>query len=669
MRSQDDSSNKPHGNVDGLFHHGITGWFYNNSSKTNTIQLRLNGEIVTTTQAQQPRPDVEAVLGFGKNSGFTLALDALEELGDPGEVFELSICESNRSYDFNGTKLRYCVGTAKWFREFHAVFDPDFYRSRYNLCHLPKDAAFQHFISFGMFEEMDPCPWFSATYYNENRTKRVDGNKVALVSYFENESKLDDKPAFNFNPAFYLEKYPDLTGAPSLLSHFLEHGRFEGRISYENTLPETITAEYNDILELEPRLSTARAGLENIVRYPFYNDAMYLSKLLYGRIKDKIKVVVCVPFISRGGADLISTFLFRAYQEKYGKEHVLMLVTDKGYIDVPEWIDDGSQVICLENEVNFRDDDDKLLAFHNCIGRLAPEKILNVNSHLTWRLFERNGVQLSSAVDLYAFLFCFDYDQHRDKVGYIVDFLPKTLKCLKKVYFDNKRIIEDILRIYGFADELRHKLHTVYVPAAENIQPTEYSETEGRDTVLWVGRLALQKRPDILVEIAKLLPGQSFDVYGPPGNSASSDKIVNGKVPNITYCGVYNSLDEIDYTKYSCFLNTSEWDGLPTIIIQMMAIGLPIVTSTICGIPELINEQNSWPVNQFDDPSEYAKALRRISIQKQATEDKVSAARKDVLKVHQWQSFYQRLESLDAFSDFSKDIRVSTSFSDRRRTA
>lgn len=669
MQRQHDSSDKPLGNIDGLFHHGITGWYYDKSGNSKTIQIRHNGTIITSTDADESRPDVQAFLGFGKNSGFTLGLDSLEQLGAVGDVITLSICDSTGLFNFNGRELRYCVGTVKWFNSIRAIFDADFYRSRYDLCHLSKDSAFQHFVCTGMFNQMDPCPWFSAKFYTENYGECQFKDKVALICYLENELTLKEKPALNFDPAFYLEKYPDLQGVPSLLVHYIQAGRFEGRTTNDQILPDAIEDEFNEMLELEPALSTARTGLKNIIRYPFYNDTIFLPKLLHQRVGDDIKVVVCVPFISRGGADLISTFLFRAYQQAYGKEHVLMLVTDKCSIDVPEWIDEGSQVICIDDEADFRDDEDKLLAFHNFIGKLAPEKILNVNSHLTWRLFERHGVQLSSAADLYAFLFCFDYNKYRDKVGYIVDFLPKTLKCLKKVYYDNKRIIKDINQIYGFSNECREKMHTVYVPAAEGILPTDYSQIDRRDTVLWVGRLALQKRPDILVEIAKLLPGQKFDVYGPPGNSIYSDAIVNGEIPNINYCGVYNSLDEIDYTKYTSYLNTSEWDGLPTIIIQMMAIGLPIVTSTICGIPELINEKNSWPVYDFNDSAEYARALREVGIKAEKTKSKVKAARDDVLRVHQWESFFERLSSLDAFSNFSDDTRITTAFSDRRRTA
>ena len=376
-----------------------------------------------------------------------------------------------------------------------------------------------------------------------------------------------------------------------------------------------------------------------------------------------------MPFISRGGADLISTFLFRAYQGALGKENVVMLVTDKPSVEVPGWLDDGSQVICLDDECSFSDDEEKLVALHTCIGRIAPEKIVNVNSHLTWRLFERHGVQLSTVSDLYAFLFCFDYDKQRKRVGYITDYLPSTVGCLKAAFFDNAHIVDEIRNIYGFSSQQMQKLHTVYVPAADGLKRTDYSSFKGRDKILWVGRLSLQKRPDILVEIANALPGQIFDVYGSPGNSSCSEMIVNGKIPNINYRGVYSSLHELDLSEYACYLNTSEWDGLPTIIIQMMALGLPIVSSDVCGITELLNDNNGWLVSDFEDASLYLTELRKVLIQKNVALEKTNAAYTDVMELHQWKNFYKRLESLNAFADYAAEPRISASFKDRRKSA
>ena len=336
---------------------------------------------------------------------------------------------------------------------------------------------------------------------------------------------------------------------------------------------------------------------------------------------------------------------------------------------MPEWIETGSQVVIMDEECTFTDDEKRLNALHTCLGKLAPQKIINVNSKMTWDLFRLYGVQLSKVADLYAYFFCFDYDEKRRKVGYITDYFSETIKYLKAAYFDNKKIISDIKKIYGLRNKDIKKLHAVYVPAAESITPVEYTNDDGRDTVLWVGRLSLQKRPDILVAIAALMPRQKFDVYGPMGNSEYSTAIVDGAFHNIRYCGTYNNLDEINYSKYKCFLNTSEWDGLPTIIIQMMAVGLPVVTSSVCGITELAKRDNSWLVSDFEDIEAYVEALSDVFVEYESVLEKIKAAKNDVSVKHKWNSFYNELESRNAFIDHETSNRENVAFKERRRAA
>lgn len=660
---------KPVGNIDGVFHHNLTGWFHCDGDPVLDLTLSVDGKDMLATAAELPRPDVEAHLGFGGKSGFSFPLGELALPEDADRVVELTLYHRGSGFNFDRATVFYCQSVSEWFNEIRDLFCPEYYVSTYSLFHLDRDQAFQHFIREGIFELKDPCPWFSNTFYADRYPDRVAGGRLPLVCYLQNESDLSEQPSPLFDPEFYRASNEDLRHVKSLLAHYSRYGTYEGRLGRDLSLPKTVRQEIDDISDIEPRLSTAIAGLDTLVRYPFLSQATYLPKLLKGRIETDIKAIVCVPFISHGGADLISTFLFRAYQQALGIDHVLMLVTDKASIDVPGWLDDGSQVVCLDDECTFSDDEEKLISLHTLIGRLAPEKVVNVNSHLTWRLFERYGRQLSSVVDLFAYLFCFDYDKQRFKVGYIPDYLPKTLACLKAVFFDNRRIVEDVKAIYGFSHDQAKKLHAVYVPAAEGLISTDYAEDQSRDTVLWVGRLSLQKRPDVLVDIAQSIPGQMFDVYGSPGNSVVSSDIVNGKYANIRYRGVYDSLEELDLTRYSCYLNTSEWDGLPTIIIQMMALGLPIVSSSVCGITELVNDNNGWLVDECDDHVAYVRAIRRVSVQKGLAIEKVACALNDVNAVHRWGGFYKQLESLNAFAAHESMQRVNAVFSDRRSAA
>lgn len=654
------------GNIDGVYHQQLTGWFYSPSEKdSTTLELSVDGKAAMTTNAILPRSDVAGSLGFGGSSGFSFNLDELEEEG----VVEITISHKDSGFNFSGLSIQYCKGISQHFTIIKDLFYPEFYRTRYGFCHLSNEAAFQNFIKHGIFLDRDPNPWFSSEYYRENHSDPLLANQVPLLSYLAAEPGLEEKPSEQFDPKFYAATSPDLVDVHGMFWHFSTYGKREGRRGVKRELPEYIKAEFNDVTQIEPAVLQAEMGLSNIVRYPDITKASYLPKIVHERMGDDIKAIICIPFISRGGADLVSTLLFRAYQGALGKEHVLLLVTDQSTMDMPEWIDDGSKVICLDDECTFIDDEERLLSLHICIGKLAPEKIINVNSNTAWRLFERYGVQLSTVADLYAYLFCFDFDQERRRVGYITDFLPTTLKSLKAVFFDNKKIIQELATLYGFSDTNLSKLHTVYVPPVLTDKEVNYEQNEHRDTVLWAGRLCIQKRPDILIQIAEAMPGQLFDVYGSPGECNECKNIMAGKYPNIKYKGVFNSLDELEYENYVAFLNTSEWDGIPTILIQMAVAGLPIVTSAVGGIPELIDENMGWLIDDIEDTEQFVTALKRVIIKSEDAFIRSHAAKERVAVQHNWTKFYKTLESFNAFTDHHTMERVNDRFKDRRKAA
>ena len=154
------------------------------------------------------------------------------------------------------------------------------------------------------------------------------------------------------------------------------------------------------------------------------------------------------------------------------------------------------------------------------------------------------------------------------------------------------------------------KFHTVYIPAPEVVTPVDISQIADRGKpILWSGRLANQKRPELLIAIAESMPDTQFVVYGPPGDSETSHRISNNEIENIEYRGVYTHITDVDLSEFSLYLNTSAWEGLPTMIIQVMSAGLPVVTSSVGGISELVDETSGWVVTD-DEVGAYVARIR-----------------------------------------------------------
>ncbi|MFA6473938.1 MAG: glycosyltransferase family 4 protein [Patescibacteria group bacterium] len=116
-----------------------------------------------------------------------------------------------------------------------------------------------------------------------------------------------------------------------------------------------------------------------------------------------------------------------------------------------------------------------------------------------------------------------------------------------------------------------------------NAYPVHSDQGNMHGPILWVGRLIRIKRPEILLEIAKLLPDRQFTLIGQAetiDGSYAIDIIEKmGKIKNITYVPrvAFSKVDTY-YQKSSMLINTSTYEGLPMTFLQAMSFGLPIIT-------------------------------------------------------------------------------------------
>lgn len=105
---------------------------------------------------------------------------------------------------------------------------------------------------------------------------------------------------------------------------------------------------------------------------------------------------------------------------------------------------------------------------------------------------------------------------------------------------------------------------------------------EGRRRILWVGRISPEKRPHLLLDIARRLPEYTFDVIGDANantdyarrfrNEAKSHPsvVLHGKVSNETLSQMY--------AEAALLVGTSETEGFPVTFIEAWSRGIPVVS-------------------------------------------------------------------------------------------
>lgn len=104
-----------------------------------------------------------------------------------------------------------------------------------------------------------------------------------------------------------------------------------------------------------------------------------------------------------------------------------------------------------------------------------------------------------------------------------------------------------------------------------------------RNRILWVGRIAPEKRPGWLIDLARKCPGFEFDVVGDSNfdsRFARSFADTARELPNVHLHGSVPHSDMLEFYANSLLLcNTSPVEGFPNVYIEAWSLGIPVLTS------------------------------------------------------------------------------------------
>jgi len=129
----------------------------------------------------------------------------------------------------------------------------------------------------------------------------------------------------------------------------------------------------------------------------------------------------------------------------------------------------------------------------------------------------------------------------------------------------------------------------------------------------WVASFKIQKRADVLVEIARMLPERKFLVVGGPGPDVEySRKLMDQlrALPNVSYEGFVtpDKVGEV-YEQARIFLNTSDWEGFPNGFLYAWTRSIPACALKI-DPDGAVSGQDLGIVN--DDAAALAREMDRL---------------------------------------------------------
>lgn len=424
-----------------------------------------------------------------------------------------------------------------------------------------------------------------------------------------------------------------------------------------SSLPVSLLDQWRAISEIEPQLFPSDKYLEKVHRVSYPPDEtseVYatICRMLcddHGDMPNpRFTHVFLVPWLKKGGSDLetINYIILTATDPNH---RVLVIATENTDSPWKSRLPSSVHFINIGAAIQRLRSPKRIHVFACLLVQLKPHVIHLINSALGNQVFVKYGKAISHISRLYATVFCTDFELDGTTTGYCVTALPEYEEFLTTITSDNRRICEYLTDTFAI-DPAKMVVH--YQPVMMRTMPNRIYQPTGTINVLWAGRLDHQKRPDLVVEIARRCQAEKihFHVYGSPVLVGHQSRVDFENCPNVTYHGPFDRLSTLPVSEYDFFLNTSQWDGMPNILLEAIAAGLPIISSDVGGIGELIvQDETGLLVSPFDDVEQYVQAIRRLIANPDLGVRLLMASRQLVAQRHSWEHFAADINSLPGY--------------------
>jgi glycosyltransferase involved in cell wall biosynthesis len=161
----------------------------------------------------------------------------------------------------------------------------------------------------------------------------------------------------------------------------------------------------------------------------------------------------------------------------------------------------------------------------------------------------------------------------------------------------------------------------------------------GLDTLIESAALVAKNKPDILFVIAGKGPSRKLIEESIKELGIEDNIKLTGFVPDKLLPIYYNAAD--------CFvLPSASGEGLPLVLLEAMACGLPVIATTVGGSPEIINHQQNGFLIPPRNPKAMAKAILKIIIDEKMAKSISGQAKKSVNNNFSWEENVRQLQQV-----------------------
>ncbi|MFD2909744.1 glycosyltransferase family 4 protein [Flavobacterium ardleyense] len=233
--------------------------------------------------------------------------------------------------------------------------------------------------------------------------------------------------------------------------------------------------------------------------------------------------------------------------------------------------------------------------------------------------------------------------------------LPQRLKnnpYLSRLIFQNayknvapSAYLQNAFEAFGYSN---------IVPIANAISIKEYAFLERisfEPKLLWVRAFAAIYNPkmavDVLLSLKQKYPNASLTMVGPEkdGSLQTTKEYAQSKGVTINFTGQLPKEAWLKLaTEHNIFINTTHFDNAPVSVMEAMALGVPVVSTNVGGIPYLIQDELDGFLVGDNQATEMVDKIIKLITNPTANRVMVKKARKKMelldwkIIKHQWRN-------------------------------
>ena len=195
--------------------------------------------------------------------------------------------------------------------------------------------------------------------------------------------------------------------------------------------------------------------------------------------------------------------------------------------------------------------------------------------------------------------------------------------------------------------------NVIFIPNSIELKAYQFKErTILQPKLLWVRAFASIYNPKMAVEVLKLVqekyPEASLTMVGPDkdGSLLETKEFAKSLGLKVNFTGKLSKKEWTDLaSEHDIFINTTHFDNTPVSVMEAMALGLPVVTTNVGGIPYMLtNQENALLINDGMS-AEMVQAIESL-LEENGLVERLTSTAKLIVYNMDWQKVKLKWEEL-----------------------